>query len=126
MSNCSKKFIEIRSDACRCHQVSLLSGQHAEALATVEAYRAAFEEQLDRNRSLVCDLARLATPGGRGGGGGGEESEGWGGGRMETAKAAVRFLVKTLHDGRPDEGHHQGHPQGRHIINVFVVFHCIC
>lgn len=54
-------------------------------MLTVDAYRQAFEEQLQKNKVFLSQLTSMAVPGMN---------------KLERAKAVFRFLLETLNDGK--------------------------
>lgn len=65
-------------------QVDLHKRRKNEVILTVDAYRQAFEEQLQTNKALFSKLTSLAVPSIN---------------KVERAKAIFRFLLETLNDG---------------------------
>ncbi|XP_046554234.1 coiled-coil domain-containing protein 125-like isoform X2 [Haliotis rubra] len=96
---CAHAAANLRRDTLRLREeIELYKHRRDEAYLTVDAYRKAFEEQLNRNKFLTLKLSELTIPASS---------------KPVKAKAAIKWLISVLND---DDLHmsipHHGLPNG--------------
>ncbi|CAG2221346.1 unnamed protein product [Mytilus edulis] len=81
---CAHAAAHLRQEVSRLKsQVESHKKRKKEVMLTVDAYRQAFEEQLQKNKVFLSQLTSMAVPGTN---------------KLERAKAVFRFLLETLND----------------------------
>lgn len=81
---CAHAAAHLRQEMSRLKsQVESHKKRKKEAILAIDAYRQAFEEQLQKNKVLLAQLTSMAVPGIN---------------KLERAKAIFRFLLETLND----------------------------
>ncbi|CAC5383379.1 unnamed protein product [Mytilus coruscus] len=83
---CAHAAAHLRQEVSRLKsQVESHKKRKKEVMLTVDAYRQAFEEQLQKNKVFLSQLTSMAVPGTN---------------KLDRAKAVFRFLLETLNDGK--------------------------
>ncbi|XP_052099279.1 coiled-coil domain-containing protein 125-like [Mytilus californianus] len=81
---CAHAAAHLRQEVSRLKsQVESHKKRKKEVMLTVDAYRQAFEEQLQKNKVFLSQLTSMAVPGTN---------------KLDRAKAVFRFLLETLND----------------------------
>ncbi|XP_052773021.1 coiled-coil domain-containing protein 125-like isoform X2 [Mya arenaria] len=91
-ANLKKDIVHLKTE------LSQYKARRDEAYHTVDAYRKAFDEQLQKNKALNCQLANLSL---------GRTADGGHTGKNK-AKLALRWLIGSLNDDELSEGESSG------------------